>query len=58
LGAFHILITEDFELAINLLSEAVNFAPGYIEELLEVFPGIKALCSESPELADFIEQNK
>jgi tetratricopeptide (TPR) repeat protein len=58
LGAYHILITEDLEQGLNLLSEAVNYAPGYIEELIEVFPGIESVCHENPELADFIELNK
>ncbi|WP_291855565.1 tetratricopeptide repeat protein [Marinilabilia sp.] len=58
LGAYHILITEDFGEAIKLLTEAVNFAPGYIEELMEAFPGIQPICQENPEIADFIEQNK
>jgi tetratricopeptide (TPR) repeat protein len=58
LGAYHILISEDFDQAINLLTEALNYAPGYIEELMEVFPGIESACNESPELTEFIELNK
>ncbi len=58
LGAYHILITEDMEQAYNFLQEAVHYAPGYIEELLDTFPTIESACAEHPNLLTLIEENK
>lgn len=58
LAAYHILITEDIEQGTQLLNSTINSAPGYLEDLLEAFPGLNSAIKESTELKDFIAQNK
>ncbi|MGQ1889695.1 tetratricopeptide repeat protein [Thermophagus sp. OGC60D27] len=57
LAAYHLMITENLDNGIYHLELAVVNAPGYIEELTDLFPEIISLARNNEQLSSLIELN-
>ena len=57
LAIYHLVITENFDNGIDHLEAALLNAPGYIEELTDLFPEIISLAKNNKQLSSLIELN-
>ncbi len=57
LAAYHLLITENFDNGIFHLKEAINYAPGYMEEFMDTFPELANISKSNKKLAQLTENN-
>ncbi|SFE50283.1 tetratricopeptide repeat protein [Thermophagus xiamenensis] len=57
LAAYHLLITENLKKSFYHLKEAISNAPGFIDELTDLFPEILDIAKNNNQLSNLIELN-